>query len=274
MKTLRLNRNVIGIACVVIALAGQPALSAFAQSSNITIKPLSDTYKKLDALKTTVGMKLDGLNEKKEKFKGDMQVVIAFNKPKKMSVMEMTGPLLSMIMGKNLPMPDMTGFGIYSTGKDAYMMMEGKKTTCTQMPGSVVDSLANDNPTDVMGLSDITKSLEKLSKDKKLTGKKIGDEKIGGIATTHYALDASTLKAIVEAEKKDNPSNSTKNKIEYKQGDLWVATDGGYVVQFKFQGAGEMKDLDGFKGDVSANFTLSEINNAKYEVKPPEVCGK
>lgn len=274
MNPLRLNRNVIGIACVVIALAGQPALSVFAQSSNITIKPLSDTYKKLDTLKTTVGMKLDGVTSKKEKFKGDMQVVIAFNTPKKMSVMEMSGPLLSMIMGKDLPMPDMTGFGIYSTGKDAYMMMQGKQTTCTQMPATVVDSLANDNPTDVMGLSDITKNLEKLSKDKKLNGKKVGDEKVAGIATTHYSLDAATLKAIVEAEKKSNPSSGAKNKIDYKQGDLWVATDGGYIVQFKFQGAGEMKDLDGFKGDVTANFMLSEINNARYEVKPPEVCAK
>ena len=176
-------------------------------------------------------MKLDGVNEKKEKFKGDLQVVIAHNTPKKMSQMEMVGPLLSMIMGKETPMQGMVAFGIYSTGKDAYLMMESKEATCTKMPASVVASLAKDNPTDVMGLTNTTQNIEKLSKDKKLTGKRVGNEKVNGIATTHYALDAATLKAIVESERKGNP-NSDQGKIAYKTGDLWVATDGGYVVQF------------------------------------------
>lgn len=271
MKMLRLNRAVIGVACMAVALAGQPALTASAQSSNIVIKPLSDTYEKLDALKTSVEVKLDGQNDKKEKVKGDMQVVIAYNTPKKMSLMEMKGPLMSMIMGENLPMPSMSAFGVYSTGKDAYLMMEGGKSTCTKMPAAVVESLASDNPTDVMGLSDITKNMEKMSEEKKLNGKKVGDEKVSGIATTHYTLDSATLKALIETEKENNPGVSD-NKIAYSKGDLWVAKDGGYVVQFKFDGAGEMKQLDNFKGNVSSNFNLSEINNTKYEVKPPANC--
>jgi hypothetical protein len=271
MNKLQLNRAVVGAACVVLALAGQPSLTASAQSSNIVIKPLSDTHEKLDALKTSVEVKLDGQNEKKEKIKGDMQVVFAYNTPKKMSLMEMKGPLLSMIMGSDLPMPEMIAFGVYSTGKDAYLMMEGKTASCTKMPASVVDSLANDNPTNVMGLSDITQNMEKMSKDKKLNGKKVGDEKVNGIATTRYTLDAATLKALIDAEKKNNPGVSD-NKIAYSKGDLWVAKDGGYVVQFKFDGAGEMKQLEGFKGNVSSSFNLSEINNAKYEVKPPANC--
>jgi hypothetical protein len=154
--------------------------------------------------------------------------------------------------------------------------MGGKQTTCTKMPASVIDSLANDNPTDVMGLSNITKNIEQLSRDKKLNGSKVGDERVNGIATTRYVLDAATLKVIVDAEQKSAGAQSG-NKISYTQGDLWLARDGSYIVQFKFDGAGEMKRfedsaLDGFKGKVSALFNLSEINNAKFEVKPPMVC--
>jgi hypothetical protein len=270
MNRLHLNRAAIVAACIALALAGQPALTASAQSSNIVVKPLSDTYKKLDALKTSVTTKLDGQDSKKEKLTGEMQVVIAYNTPKKMSLMEMGGSLIPIVMGKDLPMPGMTSFGVYSTGKDAFLLMGGEQTTCTRMPASVIDSLANDNPTDVMGLSNITKNIEQMSKDKKLTGRKVGDEKLNGIATTRYTLDAATLKAIVEAEKKKTATAG--NKVEYKKGDLWVATDGGYIVQFKFEGTGEMKEIEGFKGNVSALFNLSEVNNAKYEVKPPANC--
>jgi hypothetical protein len=276
MNKLHLNRAAIGAACIALALAGQPALSASAQSSNIVVKPLSATYANLEALKTSVTTRLDGQDSKKQKLAGEMQVVIAYNAPKKMSLMEMGGSLIPIVMGASLPMPGMTSFGVYSTGKDAFLLMGGKQTTCTKMPASVIDSLANDNPTDVMGLSNITKNIEQLSRDKKLNGSKVGDERVNGIATTRYVLDAATLKVIVDAEQKSAGAQSG-NKISYTQGDLWLARDGSYIVQFKFDGAGEMKRfedsaLDGFKGKVSALFNLSEINNAKFEVKPPMVC--
>lgn len=273
MNAHRLNRTVIGAVCIALALAGLPALTAFAQSSNIAVKPLSAVYEKLDALKTSVTTRLDGMNGRKEKMAGDMQVVIAYNTPKKMSLMEMNGVLLPIVMGKSLPMPGMTSFGVYSTGKDAYLLMGGKQTTCTRMPASVVDSLANDNPTDVMGLSKITTNIEKLSKDNKLAGRKVGEETLNGITTIRYALAPATLKAIVDSEKKVAGAK-TSNKVEYKQGDIWVAKEGDYIVQFKFDGAGEMKEIEGFKGNISALFNLSEVNNVKFEVKPPAVCVK
>ena len=34
-----------------------------------------------------------------------------------------------------------------------------------------------------------------------------------------------------------------------------------------------MKTLEGFKGDVAASMSLSDINNVNFEVMPPEICG-
>jgi len=266
-----MNRKVIGIACVVLAMAGQPAMGASAQAKNITVKPLSATYETVNVLKTTLEMKLDGQKATKEKVKGALKIMFAYNTPKNMAEMGMSGALISVLVGNNSPAEQLTGIGIYDTGTEAYMLMDAKKDVCTKMPAGTAGTIMGDNPIQGLGLSEMTGSFEKLSQEGKLTGKRVGNEKVNGIATTHYTLDAAALKAFIDEIEKSS-ADGPRNKAQFNKGDLWVATDGSYLVQFKVQGAGEMKSLGGFTGNVGITFGVSDINNEAYEVVPPEMC--
>ncbi len=266
-----MNRKVIGITCVVLALAGQPSMGAAAQAKNITVKPLSATYEKVEVLKTMMELKLDGQKATKEKVKGAIKIVFAYNLPKKMAEMGMTGTLISTLMGDDLPAEQLTGIGIFDTGVDAYMLMDAKKDVCTKMPAGTAGTIIGDNPIEALGLSEMTGGFETMSQEGTLTGKRVGNEKVNGIATTHYTLDAAALKAFIDVIEKSS-DDGPQNKAQFNKGDLWVATEGDYLVQFKVQGAGEMKSLSGFKGNVGITVGMSDINNEAFEVVPPELC--
>jgi hypothetical protein len=250
-------------------LASQPALNASAQTVNITVKPMTDTFGEVNALKTVMQMKLDGRNAQQRKIKGDMQITFAYNTPKAMAMMEMKGPLVSLLMGKDAPAEQLTGIGFYDTGTDVYMLLDAKKDQCIAMPEDSAGDLLGDNPMESMGLSEITGSFEKLSANGQLTGKRIGTEKVSGIASTHYVLDAAALKAFVD---QIEASSSNPSKTQFKKADVWVANDGEYLVKFIVQGVGEMQTLDDFKGNVGITYMVSDINNDALDMPLPKAC--
>jgi hypothetical protein len=269
MTTFHVNRTVVGLVSVALVLAGQPTLNASAQSASITIKPMTDTLGEVNVLKTTMMMKLDGRNAQKAKVKGDMQIVFAYNTPQAMAMMEMKGPLVTLLVGKDAPAEQLTGIGIYDMGSDVFMLLDAKKDVCMTMPEGSAGDLLGDNPMESMGLNEITGSFEKLSADGFLTGRPVGTEKVNGIASTHYALDAAALKSFV---KQIETSSSNASKTQFKKADVWVANDGEYLMKFVVQGVGEMETLEGFKGNVGITYVVSDINNEAFEVSPPAVC--
>jgi hypothetical protein len=269
MKTFHVNQKAAGLVCVVFMLAGQPALNASAQSANITVKPMTDTFGEVNVLKTTMLMKLDGRNVKKAKVKGDMQIAFAFNTPKAMAMMEIKGPLVTMLVGRDAPAEQLTGIGIYDMGNEVFMLLDAKKDVCMTMPEDSAGDLLGDNPMQSMGLDEIAGSFEKLSTDGLLTGRQVGIEKVNGIPSTHYALDAAALKSFVN---QIETTSSNTSKTQFKKADVWVANEGAYLVKFVVQGVGEMDTLDGFKGNVGITYAVSDINNDAFEVAPPAVC--
>lgn len=269
MVAFHVNRFVVGWVCVALVLASQPAVNASAQSANITVKPMTDTFGEVNVPKTMMQMKLDGRDAHQAKIKGDMQITFAYNTPKEMAMMEMKGPLVAMLLGKDAPAEQLTGIGIYDMGTEVYMLLDAKKDVCMTMPEDSAGDLLGDNPMESMGLDEIAGSFEQLSANGQLTGKRVGVEKVSGIASTRYALDAAALKAFVE---QIETSSSNASKTQFKQADVWVAVDGEYLVKFIVQGTGVMETLDGFKGNVGITYGVSDINNEAFEVTPPDVC--
>lgn len=272
MTVVFVGQKAITVLCAALMIAGHPLTSAVAAPLNVIVKPLADTYKTVDQLKSMLTMKLDGKDAKKAKVKGDMQMSFAFNTPKKVASMEMSGPLVTLMMGSDAPVEQLTGIGMYDTGEGAFMLMDGKTDACTKIPEESAGDLFGDNPMQTMGFDKMTAGFERLSAANKLAGQRVGDETTNGIATTHYALDPATMKAFNAEVKKTSPANADKS--EFKQGELWVANAGNYIVQFRVQGTGELKSFNGFKGNVDLTYGLSDINNSAFEVKLPEMCGR
>lgn len=270
MSVVFVDRKAITVLCAALMIAGQPLASAAAAPQNIVVKPLADTYKTIDQLKSMLTMKLDGKDAKKAKLKGDMQMNFAFNTPKKVAFMEMSGPLVSLMMGSDAPVEQLTGIGMYDTGKGAFMLMDGKKDACTKIPEESAGDLFGENPMQTMGFDRLTAGFERLSAANKLAGSRVADEAINGVTTTHYKLDPATMKAFNAEVKKTSPANADKS--EFRQGELWVANAGDYIVQFRVQGTGELKSFNGFKGNVDLTYGLSDINNAALDVMLPAVC--
>lgn len=195
MSVVFVDRKAITVLCAALLIAGQPLASATAAPQNLIVKPLADTYKTVDQLKSMLMMKLDGKDAKKAKAKGDMRMSFAFNMPKRVASMEMSGTLVTLMMSSDAPVEQLTGIGMYDTDKGAFMLMEGKKDVCTKIPEESAGDLFGGNPMQAMGFDKLTAGFEKLSVANKLTGQRVGDETMNGVVTTHYTLDPAALKA-------------------------------------------------------------------------------
>jgi hypothetical protein len=216
-------------ATLISSIVSQPLAPALAQgkSAPITIKPLSDTYKKIDTMKTAITMELNGQNNDEKEIAGGMEMSFGFNTPKKQIEARMSGTLLQTLAPSDeFAQMGLKGMGMYSLGKDAYMLMEGKTSMCVRVPSAVMQAL--NEPIEMLGTGEINKELIARSKAKKLAGRLIGEETVNGIRTRHYALDTTGLKAAAV-------NTTTDDRYQFTKGDLWVAEDGDYNAKFEVQ---------------------------------------
>lgn len=235
------------------------------KSVPITLKPMSDSLGELTALRTAITMRLDGQDDKKKTFAGDMEMVIAFNTAKEQNELTMVGTLLQSLAPSNeLASMNLNGISMYRIGEDGYMLIKAKTDLCLKVPLGAMQGL--DEPLSMLGAEEISKELVRLSDEDKLTGRLIGEEMVNGIATRHYALDPDALAAVAV-----NPASDAK--YEYASGEMWVAKSGDYIVKMSLQGTGSLDSLaTGFTGDIAIEYAISDVNNAQFEVILPEQC--
>jgi hypothetical protein len=84
-----------------------------------------------------------------------------------------------------------------------------------------------------------------------------GSESVNGIASDHYRFDQHAL---------------GQQGFTESSGELWVATDGGYVVKYLLTSkGGEDFFGDGLEGTISYDYELTDVNNP-VEITLPDDC--
>jgi hypothetical protein len=97
-------------------------------------------------------------------------------------------------------------------------------------------------------------------------GKLTGEEEIGGVRARRYAIDRDWLKA-------NAAPGSPAQTAKLTTADVWVAVDGGYMVQARIVGSGAIKipALNGYSGAFDIQLTRGEVN-APQKTDAPASC--
>ena len=84
-----------------------------------------------------------------------------------------------------------------------------------------------------------------------------GEEQRNGVATLHYAIDASKLGLLPAAASIPPDANV----------EIWVAKDGNYLVAMEFSGT---FDQEGLSGKIQMTLDVSHVNDASLKITAPK----
>ena len=106
--------------------------------------------------------------------------------------------------------------------------------------------------------------LSQLIGSNKIYGTLVGNETVNGIPTRRYRLDARAINTLAKRK------GAT---VELKSGDMWIATQGGYIVRLAVDGAGKLAAAAGvdFSGNVSITVDVSNLNRVPA-IRLPGQC--
>jgi hypothetical protein len=270
----------IGIALVLSALAASSGVPALARTSAkvepIEVLPIQDSVGEVDTVKSTLTMTMDGnlSRNTKTKIKGTMTINLTSDAASKRNSFVMTGDLLQSLGALGAGASSGIKFkemGFYTIEDKSYLYMDaGQKPS---------QKICMDFNVEVGGVNVMAEAFKPEAllgsmgndEDTQYAGEFVREEKINGINTKRYKLDAATMQKL---NAKSKSSNRFKGKMT--KGELWVAVDGNYLVRISQEGSGTITKLfqqQDYTGKFAVQYDILAVNK-KVNVALPKSCDK
>ncbi|MCS6848220.1 MAG: hypothetical protein RMN52_10960 [Anaerolineae bacterium] len=212
----------------------------------ITIRPISNTTS-IKSYKTVVNMKLDGQSAGKVA-KGDFNAEVQTDLSNKRQSIGISGSLVPVLLGRYLQSLPVSGLTLYLVDGKPYVVAQALILRVCAVPGARIaglDQLSSGLSAEVF--------LAQLTGSNKIYGTPAGNETVNGIPTKRYKLDVTTINALAKQR------GAT---AQLKSGDVWIATQGDYIVRLVVDGTGNLASNTGvdFNGNVNLTMNVSDVN--------------
>lgn len=203
-------------------------------------------------------MKLDGTSAGKAA-KGDFNAEVQTNVPTKRQSVGITGSLITTLLGRYLQGIPVNNLTVYLIDGKPYVVAQALLLRVCAVPGSPIaglDQLSSGLSADVF--------MSQLTGNNKIYGTFVGNETVNGIPTRRYKLDTATINALA----KKNSAN-----VQLKGGDVWIATQGDYIVRLNADGVGNLAANAGvdFNGNANITLNVSDVNRVP-DIQLPGQC--
>lgn len=203
-------------------------------------------------------MKLDGQSSGKVA-KGDFNAEVQTNVPTKRQSIGIGGSLITTLLGRYLQGIPVNGLTVYLIDGKPYVVAQALILKVCAVPGAPIaglDQLSSGLSADVF--------LSQLTGNNKVYGTLVGNETVNSIATKRYKLDTATINSLA----RKNGAN-----VQLKSGDVWIATQGDYIVRLISDGTGNLPANTGVEFNGNANITLnvSDVNKVP-DIQLPGQC--
>lgn len=223
----------------------------------ITIRPISNTTS-IKSYKTVVNMKLDGQSAGKVA-KGDFNAEVQTDLANKRQSIGISGNLVPVLLGRYLQNLPVSGLTVYLVDGKPYVVAQALILRVCAVPGAQIaglDQLSSGLSAEVF--------LSQLTGSNKIYGTLVGNETVNGIPTKRYKLDVKTINALAKQR------GAT---AQLKSGDVWIATQGDYIVRLVVDGTGNLAANTGvdFNGNVNLTMNVSDVNRIPA-IQLPSQC--
>ncbi len=223
----------------------------------ITIRPISNTLS-IRSYKTVVNMKLDGQSSGRIA-KGDFNAEVQTDLTNRRQSIAIGGSLVPILLGRYLQGIPVGGLTVYLIAGKPYVVAQALILRVCAVPGSQIaglDQLSSGLSAEVF--------LSQLTGSNKIYGTLVGNETVNGIPTRHYKLDVKTINAL---------ARQRGATAQLKSGDVWIATQGDYIVRMVVDGTGNLAANTGvdFSGNVNLTLNVSDLNRIP-PIQLPSQC--
>jgi hypothetical protein len=273
------HRSIFVIALTFALTCGAPVLPTHAAGTPVKfqIKPLSQTYKNVKNMATRLDIYMKGKmasGKIKADVDGNLVFDLTLDNVKKSKAIVFSGEMFNQMLAQQSTAPGgmtIDQMGIYLTGKDLFVHIEGGVSACIKSKISQAKQFTDLEkafaPDQLLG------TLGSSSKTTNIEGVLIGTKKLNGIETKHYSVDSKTFAKITQTTKSKNKAN-----VEYKNVEVWVASEGSYLVKVAADGTGDFAGVSQgrsstFDGAFDMSYELLGINN-DITVTLPKKCDK
>ena len=236
--------------------AAPRATATIALPPGITVQPISKTTS-IKSYKTMVTMRLDGRSAGRVA-KGDFNAEMQTDAAARRQSIGIAGNLVPVLLGRYLQGIPVSGLTVYLMDGKPYVVAQALILKVCAVPGAPIaglDQLSSGLSAEVL--------LSQLTGSNKIYGTLVGNETVNGIQTKRYRLDTKTINALAKR------SGAT---AELKSGDVWIATQGDYIVRLVVDGAGNLAANAGvdFTGNANITLNVSDLN----KVPPIQLPGQ
>ncbi len=223
----------------------------------IVIRPISSTTS-IKSYKTVVNMKLDGQSAGKVA-KGDFNAEVQTDLANKRQSIGIGGSLVPVLLGRYLQGLPISGLTVYLMDGKPYVVAQAMILRVCAVPGTQIaglDQLSSGLSAEVF--------LSQLTGSNKIYGTLVGNATVNNIPTRHYKLDVKTINAL---------ARQRGATAQLTSGDVWIATQGDYIVRMVVDGTGNLAANTGvdFNGNVNLTLNVSDANRIPA-IQLPNQC--
>ncbi len=250
----------------------QPADMPTHKVGPIEVRPIEDALGEAKTVRSALKMVLNGqLNRTKNLIKGSLTINLMADAAQKRSSFTISGDLLSVVAGVGAgafaPNRKFKEMGFYVVGDKSYFYMDTGEKLCTSSNAEagtlnlMAEAFKPESLLNAMGTSASTA----------FSGELVGEEKINGVQTLHYKLDAATME-LMNAKSQ----NLSRLKGKITKGNIWVAVDGKYLVRLLQEGNGTISKMfqqQDYIGRFGVQYDILAVNKT-VNVKLPTSCNK
>jgi hypothetical protein len=259
----------IAAATLLLGAAALPAEAA-SKPAKITVKSLEEHFGDVETLSASIDVKMKGtmlVEKKKLPLSGTMLMSLDIDTKNERARLNYAGDMFekmftSMAGRANAKQLKNFSMSMIIDRDSSFVEMAALGNMCQKVPESGDIQKLRDSFNQVSFGNDI---LEEGART--IEGLLVGEKVINGIATKHYKLSAATLK--------DMSTNA--NGTRYSAAEIWIATDGDYLVQLKATATGRTTPggpstgMSAFNGTMNMLYTLKSVNKP-LTIKVPAAC--
>ncbi len=241
-------------------LAPTPQVVA-STANGIRVRTLSESQPNLASQQMRLTLNLTGVGKDNKPLQGTLDVALNQNTAKAQNQLTVGGNLLNPLLAGQLRGFSARGLTLYVLDGQTYALINTLLTVCVKLKPAQL------NFVDIASGLSLDTFVALFAPDGTFPGKLVGPETLNGVATKHYTLDIEALKVIA--------AQRGLRDINITQGDVWLATEGEYVVRMNVVGNGTLNNLAGnsFKGDFNTLVELTGLNDSP-EVTLPSNCAR
>ena len=254
---------------VVIVVTATPPVMPTEQASSvvqITPRSISGTLM-LQTAKTVLAASLDGRDKANKSMAGDLTIEKLTTDSLKQTSTVLKGSLINRTLDyltKDHHSDEFAQSAVYRIMGGSYWMVQYATDSSTNCIKIVYPDQQDPFYRDQTPFEDLL-----MRRQPFMYGKPLGEEVVNGIKVRHYALDPDASNRAAQASS-DQQVHESAAALKLVSGDIFLASEGDYLVRYNAEYVGEVKEFD-FNGRVQLNYDFSRPTDVP-EVKLPAEC--